>query len=30
MMRRIGAAGFAPLYVLDPDRNVVEVNAAPL
>jgi glyoxylase I family protein len=30
MMKRIGAAGFAQLYVLDPDRNVVEVNAAPL
>lgn len=30
MMKRTGAAGFAQLYVLDPDRNVVEVNAAPL
>ncbi len=28
MMKRTGAAGFAQLYVLDPDRNVVEVNAA--
>jgi catechol 2,3-dioxygenase-like lactoylglutathione lyase family enzyme len=30
MMKRTGAAGFAQLYVLDPDRNVVEVNAAPV
>lgn len=30
MMKRTGAAGFAQLYVLDPDRNVVEVNAAPI
>lgn len=28
MMKRTGAAGFAQLYVLDPDRNVIEVNAA--
>lgn len=28
MMKRTGAAGFAQLYVLDPDRNLVEVNAA--
>ena len=30
MMKRTGAAGFAQLYVLDPDRNVVEANAAPI
>lgn len=30
MMKRTGAAGFAQLFVLDPDRNIVEVNAAPV
>jgi glyoxylase I family protein len=30
MMKRTGAAGFAQLYILDPDRNIVEVNAAPV
>jgi hypothetical protein len=29
MVKRTGAAGFAQLYFLDPDRNVVEVNDAP-
>jgi len=29
LVKRTGAAGFAQLYVLDPDRNIVEVNAAP-
>jgi catechol 2,3-dioxygenase-like lactoylglutathione lyase family enzyme len=24
------AAGFKQLYVLDPDRNIVEINAAPM
>ena len=28
VVKRTGAAGFAQLYVLDPDRNVVEINAA--
>lgn len=28
LVKRTGPAGFAQLYVLDPDRNVVEVNAA--
>jgi len=28
VVKRSGAAGFAQLYVLDPDRNVVEINAA--
>ena len=28
LVKRTGAAGFAQLYVLDPDRNVVEINAA--
>ena len=30
MVKRTGAAGFAQVYFLDPDRNVVEVNAAPI
>ena len=29
MVRRRGSAGFAQLYVLDPDGNVIEVNDAP-
>lgn len=29
-INRNGLAGFAQLYVLDPDRNIVEVNAAPM
>ena len=29
LVKRTGAAGFAQLYVLDPDRNIVEINAAP-
>jgi glyoxylase I family protein len=29
VVKRTGPAGFAQLYVLDPDRNVVEVNTAP-
>lgn len=29
-LNRNGLAGFAQLYVLDPDRNIVEVNAAPM
>ena len=28
LVKRTGAAGFAQLYVLDPDRNIVEINAA--
>ena len=30
LVKRTGAAGFAQLYVLDPDRNIVEVNTAPV
>lgn len=30
LVKRSGAAGFAQLYLLDPDRNVVEINAAPM
>lgn len=29
MVKRTGPAGFAQLYVLDPDRNVIEINDAP-
>lgn len=29
LVKRSGAAGFAQLYLLDPDRNIVEINAAP-
>jgi glyoxylase I family protein len=29
VVRRDSVAGFAQLYVLDPDRNVIEINAAP-
>jgi glyoxylase I family protein len=29
MVRRDGPAGFPQLFVLDPDRNIVEINAAP-
>ena len=28
ILRRTGAAGFAQLYVLDPDRNIIEINGA--
>lgn len=28
VVKRTGAAGFPQLYVLDPDRNVVEINGA--
>jgi catechol 2,3-dioxygenase-like lactoylglutathione lyase family enzyme len=30
MVKRTGAAGFAQVYFLDPDRNVLEVNSAPM
>jgi catechol 2,3-dioxygenase-like lactoylglutathione lyase family enzyme len=30
MVKRTGAAGFAQVYFLDPDRNVIEVNNAPM
>lgn len=29
LVKRTGAAGFAQLYALDADRNVVEINGAP-
>ena len=28
LVKRTGPAGFAQLYVLDPDRNIVEINTA--
>lgn len=28
ILRRTGAAGFAQLYVMDPDRNILEINGA--
>lgn len=29
-INRNGVSGFAQLYLLDPDKNIVEVNAAPM
>ena len=29
ILRRQGMSGFPQLYLLDPDRNVIEVNGAP-
>jgi glyoxylase I family protein len=29
ILKRQGMAGFPQLYLLDPDRNIVEVNGAP-
>jgi catechol 2,3-dioxygenase-like lactoylglutathione lyase family enzyme len=29
MVRRNGPAGFPQLFLLDPDRNIVEINGAP-
>ena len=29
MVRRNGLAGFPQLFLLDPDRNIVEINGAP-
>jgi glyoxylase I family protein len=29
LVRRTGLAGFPQLYLIDPDRNVIEVNGAP-
>lgn len=29
ILKRSGLAGFPQLYVLDPDRNVIEINGAP-
>jgi hypothetical protein len=29
MVRRDGPAGFPQLFVLDPDRNIIEINGAP-
>jgi hypothetical protein len=28
LVNRSGMAGFLQLYVLDPDRNIIEVNTA--
>jgi glyoxylase I family protein len=28
LVKRTGPAGFAQLYVLDPDRNVIEINTS--
>ena len=29
MVRRDGPAGFPELSILDPDRNIIEINGAP-
>ena len=29
ILRRQGMAGFPQLYLIDPDRNIIEVNGAP-
>ena len=29
LVKRNGLAGFPQLYLIDPDRNVIEVNGAP-
>jgi glyoxylase I family protein len=29
IVKRQGLAGFAQVYLIDPDRNIIEVNAAP-
>jgi hypothetical protein len=29
MVRRDGPAGFPQLFILDPDRNIVEIKGAP-
>jgi hypothetical protein len=29
MVRRDGPAGFPQLFILDPDRNIIEINGAP-
>jgi hypothetical protein len=29
MVRRNGPAGFPQLFLLDPDRNIIEINGAP-
>jgi hypothetical protein len=29
MVRRDGPAGFPQLFLLDPDRNIIEINGAP-
>ena len=29
LVKRSGLAGFPQLYLIDPDRNVIEVNGAP-
>ena len=29
MVRRDGPAGFPQLFILDPDRNIIEINEAP-
>ena len=29
ILKRTGLAGFAQLFVMDPDRNIIEINTAP-
>jgi hypothetical protein len=29
MVRCDGPAGFPQLFILDPDRNIIEINGAP-
>ena len=29
ILKRTGLAGFAQLFVMDPDRNIIEINEAP-
>jgi hypothetical protein len=29
ILKRTGMAGFPQLYLMDPDRNIIEVNGAP-
>ena len=29
MVRRDGPADFPQLFILDPDRNIIEINGAP-
>jgi glyoxylase I family protein len=29
MVRRNGPAGYPQLFLLDPDRNIIEINGAP-
>ena len=29
ILKRTGMAGFPQVYLMDPDRNIIEVNGAP-